>query len=174
MRHPRNCDNVQDTYDAIGCAVWPSSRHSHKPITIHNPFSMRLWEPCVIPPELAPTRSVIQISSFTHPRFRKRDQHATRLSCDTLRRFPLFRRQLRVLLFICISSHTLLTPSRGRLCRAAIDLPGSDRPDAEASTRKHEGEKQIPRRIHRIGPVFHAHGVRRMTTIGRKKSCRFQ
>ena len=112
--------HVQDAYDAIGCAVWPSSRLAHKPITIHNPFSMRLWEPCVIPPELASTRRVIQISSFTHPRFRKRDKHATRLSCGTLRGFPLFRAQLRVLLFICISSHTLLTPSRGRLRRAAI------------------------------------------------------
>lgn len=105
------------------------------------------------------------------PGFRKRAQSPSCFAESTSTGFPLFRTQLRVLLlfiysFSTIQEHSVSGKRKGR-------FNAWQRKQARADSRMGLTEGST-HRIHRMGPVFHEHGVRRMTTIGRKKNCRFR
>jgi len=80
-----------------------------------------LWEKWETSASLGLGELVFRLVRFGAPRFRKRAGYSSRLPYGTLRRFPLFRTQLRVLLVYLYLFSYLATPRRAerRTARSA-------------------------------------------------------
>ena len=92
-----------------------------QPQHVPQAISRLLWEKWETSASLGLGELVFRLVRFGAPRFRKRAGYSSRLPYGTLRRFPLFRTQLRVLLVYLYLFSYLATPRRAerRTARSA-------------------------------------------------------
>jgi len=122
---------------------------------------------------LASALPLFQNRRIAQPGFRKLRNSSTVTFTDTLRSFPLFLVELRVLLSFSLILHPFITTRRALCAHLKHRKPpaSSRQRTAAGSTERQERNILI---FQRTVPVFHAQLIRGMNTIEERKYSRFR